>query len=50
MSLHTATGDNTVQVGACPGRVNYLHASAADNAIFAHLIEEQSRRLSAGGA
>lgn len=39
--LHTATGCNAVQVNARLGRVNYLHASSAGKAIFAHLPEQR---------
>lgn len=39
--LHTANGNHGVQVNARLGRVNYLHASSAGKAIFAHLPEER---------
>jgi DNA-binding IclR family transcriptional regulator len=39
--LHTATGDNAVQVNARLGKVNYLHASAAGKAIFANIDDER---------
>lgn len=39
--LHTATGNHAVPVNARLGRLNYLHASSAGKAIFAHMAESR---------
>lgn len=43
--LHTATGDQAVQIDARIGKISYLHASSAGKAILAHLPEETSAAI-----